>query len=51
MCKKKPFDRVGAMLAIAEAKAGTKWKRGEIRMYWCKQCNAFHLTSQKKRKK
>jgi len=50
MCKKKPFDRVGAMLAIAEAKVKSGWKRKELRMYWCKQCSAFHLTSQEKRK-
>jgi len=48
-CSKKCFDRIGAMLAIAEA--GRIWKRKEQRMYWCSTCQAFHLTSQKKRRK
>jgi len=47
-CSKKCFDRVGAMLAIAEA--GKTNKRREQRMYWCSICQAFHLTSQKKRR-
>jgi len=45
-CRKKCFDKIGAMLAVAEAKHSPDTRRLEERYYWCEQCRAYHLTSQ-----
>lgn len=48
-CRKKRFDRLGAMLALAEAQR--RPQRGETRIYYCDRCRAWHLTSQARRQK
>lgn len=46
MCKKKKFNsKLDAMLALARCNAN---KRLETKVYFCKQCNAYHLTKWKK---
>lgn len=45
-CKKRKFDKIGAMIALSMCKSGRSgWKRRELRMYYCSTCKAFHLTS------
>jgi len=44
-CRKRRFDRIGAMLAIAESVASKYNKRMENRFYWCPKCKYYHLTS------
>jgi hypothetical protein len=52
MCGKKMFDRLGAMMKLAEVQGPTASScRREKRMYFCPMCNAFHLTSQEPRAK
>lgn len=47
MCGKKCFDKIGAEFALAKnacrVHAGN---RMECRIYFCKECNSWHLTSQ-----
>jgi hypothetical protein len=45
MCKKKKFDKIGAKIALAMALNGGKKYRREKRIYYCGDCNAWHLTS------
>lgn len=49
-CKKRKFDKIGAMLAIAEAVANKYNKRMENRFYLCNRCKHYHLTSTPLRK-
>lgn len=46
MCKKRRFDKIGAMMALANNDRRKKLaQRKERRMYFCRECNAYHLTS------
>lgn len=48
-CNKKKYDRIGAMIALANTKSEyASTKRNEKRYYYCKECNAYHLTSKDK---
>lgn len=47
-CRKIRYDKIGAMWAVAQAKNSGDSYRREIRQYWCKECKAYHLTSQQK---
>ena len=40
-------DKISAMMALASYKHSTKGCRKEIRIYYCKSCKAYHLTSKK----
>lgn len=47
-CNKRKYkDRIAAMFALASCyKSGNKGGfRFEKRIYFCKECNAYHLTS------
>jgi hypothetical protein len=48
-CSKKKFDKIGAMLVISNSQKQTQtnFNRKEKRYYYCKECNAYHLTSKK----
>lgn len=37
-------DRLSAMIALASCLSVHNKKRMETRYYWCKECNAYHLT-------
>jgi len=47
-CSKKKYTELMASFALSQIwKQGfTNWKRQEKRKYFCKECNAWHLTSQ-----
>lgn len=45
-CRKKRYDLIGAMLALATI--DTTRSRAEQRIYYCRRCRAWHLTSQTK---
>lgn len=45
MCNKKRFKKLEAMLALARCNLNN---RLETRVYYCKECNAYHLTKWKK---
>ena len=49
MCRKKKLDKISAMMIVANAQKQTQknLKRNEIRIYFCKECNAYHTTSKK----
>ena len=48
-CKKKKYkDEIAAMFALSQCKRG-KGQRQEIRFYYCRDCNSWHLTKQNKR--
>lgn len=49
VCKKIKYDRLGALFALSQTKyeGNFKAKRNEQRIYFCKKCNAWHLTSKK----
>jgi RNase P subunit RPR2 len=47
-CTKKRFDELGAKMAIVFAKHSIDKRRREIRYYFCKECNAYHTTSQER---
>jgi len=51
-CKKRKYDFLGAKLelAIAQSPAADN-KRQECRMYFCRSCKFYHLTSKQKMKK
>lgn len=54
MCNKSPLTKQNAITAIStirhlRRKKGSK-KRLEKRFYFCRECDAFHLTSMKKQK-
>jgi len=48
MCNKKRYDKIGAMLALVKCMSSRNrfhnWKRQEKRIYYCKECHAWHLT-------
>jgi hypothetical protein len=44
-CTKKKYDKIGAMMALSSLMVRDK---GEKRIYFCKQCDAYHLTSKTK---
>ena len=44
-CTKKKFDKIKAMLVVAEALNSTSSARQERRYYKCNDCNAYHVTS------
>ena len=53
-CTKRKFSKFEAMLVLVQAemrykKKNGKSKRKECRYYYCKQCNAYHLTSKIKK--
>lgn len=53
-CNKKKFTKFEAMLYLAQASMNYKKRKGrskrrECRYYYCKQCNAYHLTSKEKK--
>ena len=54
-CTKKRFTKAGALVALAQAQRAQlqpkHTARSECRYYWCKECEAYHLTSSPKRKK
>jgi len=49
ICTKKRYDRIGAMMALAntEFKGNSSKRRQECRSYFCGNCKAYHLTSQR----
>ena len=47
-CKKKRYDKIGAQLALATCKNKSSGHRIEKRLYYCKHCKGYHLTSQEK---
>jgi len=45
ICKKKKYkDKISAMFALAKCKNNKKGKRQETRIYYCEECNCWHLT-------
>lgn len=48
-CKKKKVDKIKAMLIVANAQRRTQksFKRKEVRVYFCEECNAHHTTSER----
>lgn len=52
-CEKRCYkDDIAAKLALAkiENKDNPKRLKNEARIYWCKECRAYHLTSKKLKK-
>lgn len=52
-CHKKKYDKIGAMLALSSCQKSERFgnhNRQETRFYYCDECKAYHLTSQKKRR-
>ena len=49
--KKSYKYELSAKIALADCMADKKKKRNEIRYYFCKACNGYHLTSQPKKGK
>lgn len=45
MCDKKCFTKIEAQSALNHNKHSGKQYRKEQRMYYCEDCNAWHLTS------
>lgn len=45
ICGKKTFTKLEAQAAIRRNKRSSKQYRKEIREYYCRRCNAWHLTS------
>ncbi len=48
-CKKKRFDKIGAMLVVAKANspAQKSFRRREQREYFCSECKSWHTTKRK----
>jgi len=48
-CNKKKFDKIEAMLLIANSNKQTQknFNRKEIRLYFCDECRCYHVTSKK----
>ena len=48
-CSKKKFDKIKAMLILANSNKQTQmnFNRKEVRYYYCEDCNAYHLTSKR----
>lgn len=47
-CKKRKYkDKLSAMFALSQTKKNGNYNplRNEKRMYFCSECNAWHLTS------
>lgn len=49
MCEKKKYkDKIAAMMALIQCLYSRNrhhnWKRQEKRVYYCKECKAWHLT-------
>ena len=44
-CNKVKLDRIKAMMLIAKAKICNNFVCKEKRYYFCKECNAYHTTS------
>jgi hypothetical protein len=44
-CGKRTYNRMEAIFALARIKPNKN--RRESRMYWCKNCLAWHLSSKK----
>lgn len=44
-CKKVRFSLKGARTALNKAKRSKRRRRRENRLYYCSQCNCYHLTS------
>ncbi len=49
VCKKRKFDKIAAMLVVANAQRSRLSKRQERRTYWCDDCKAYHTTSQEEK--
>jgi hypothetical protein len=43
-CKKKKLDKIIAMFIVAQGKNGSHPRRKEKRLYFCKECDAYHTT-------
>lgn len=49
-CNKVKYkDKLSAMIALASCLSLHNKKRMETRYYWCKECNAYHLTKMNKK--
>ena len=53
-CNKRKFSKFEAMLYLAQASMSYKKRKGrsrrrECRYYYCKECNAYHLTSKERK--
>jgi hypothetical protein len=48
-CKKKKFDKIKAMMVIANSQKITQknFKRNEKSYYYCEECKIYHVTSKK----
>ena len=49
-CTKRRFNKLEAMIFVAQAEMQYKKRKGrskrrECRYYYCKECNAYHMTS------
>lgn len=51
ICNKvKYYDKISAMFILSQCKKANRFgnhNRRELRLYFCKKCNAYHLTSKK----
>ena len=49
-CHKKAMDKIKALMLIAKNKGANNhnFNRRERRCYYCKYCNAYHVTSSNK---
>jgi hypothetical protein len=49
MCRKVRYrSKLEAMLALSRCVSSISKKRLETRYYWCRECNAYHLTKKPK---
>lgn len=49
-CSKIKYDKLGALFALSQAQKVGKYNplRNECRVYYCKECQAYRLTSKHK---
>lgn len=49
-CTKRKYDKLSAMFALSQTRklGKTHPERNKCRIYWCKECKAYHLTSKYK---
>lgn len=49
-CSKIKYDKLGALFALSQTQKVGRYKplRNECRVYYCKECQAYHLTSKHK---
>jgi len=49
MCNKLKLDKIKALMIVANSQKRTQknFKRKEIRIYFCDDCNYYHTTSKK----